>query len=352
MGRWSQRRLTGAIRSWLGISFLILLLLGVTILLGNENFNLLVTNTLILSTMIVSLQVFIGNSGIVSFGNLAFFATGAYTTAILTIPPKTKATALPLLPTILSNIQLGLLPAVLGGAIAAGILAFVTGIVFTRMKANAMAMATLSLLVMIHTILNNWKAVTRGTIGIYGIPKNVTIWTALLGFIVITGIALLYKALPFGLHLQASREDSLATKSLGIHIGSVRLYGWVLGALLMGAGGSLWAQNVYAFAPGTFFFSNTFNMIAMLIIGGQGSVTGAVTGCFVVTMVGEILRPLESGLLIGTFQLPRLDGVVNFSVALLILIVLIFRPSGLLGNWELSIPNFLKPESHNKDMQT
>ena len=350
MGSWSRRRLGEALRSWLTQSVLLALVAGVAALTGDRNLILLVTSFFILSAMIVALQVFLGNSGIVSFGNLAFFATGAYTAAILTIPPETKAVALPMLPSFLQNIQLGLLPAVLGGAIAAGLLALLTGVVLTRMPANAMAMATLALLVMVHTTINNWEAVTRGTIGIYGIPRNVTLAKALIVLVVTAGLALLYKASPVGLRLLATREDPLAAQSLGIHVGSVRLIGWLLGALLMGAGGSFWAQNVVAFGPDTFFFRDTFNMLAMLVIGGQASVTGAIAGCFIVTAISELLRPLESGLVVGATQLPRLDGVVHFSVALLILFFLIFRPSGLLGGWELTLPGWPQLRKDAKDM--
>ncbi len=340
MGNWSRRRLSEALRSWLAQGIILTLMAGAAALSGNRNLVLLATTFFILCALVIALHVFLGNSGIVSFGNLAFFAAGAYTTAILTIPPETKAVALPLLPPFLQNIQLDLVPAVLAGAIAAGLLALITGVVLTRMPTNAMAMATLALLVMVHTTLNNWKAVTRGTIGIYGVPRNMTLAGALIGLLVIVGIALLYKASPAGLRLMATREDPLAAQSLGVRVGPVRLTGWVMGALLMGAGGSFWAQNVVAFGPDTFYFRDTFNMIAMLVIGGQASVTGTIAGCFIVTLISELLRPLESGLVIGATQLPRLDGVVYFSVALLILVVLVIRPSGLLGSWELTLPSW------------
>lgn len=340
MRNWSRRRFLSAVRSWLALSLLLLLVAALATLFGDAGTVLFVTSLFILCMMVVALQTFIGNSGIVSFGNLAFFATGAYTTAIVTMPPDVKLTALPALPLHLQQIQLGLIAAVVVGALAAGLLALVTGVFLTRMPSSAMAMATLALLVVVHTTINNWKAVTRGTIGIYGIPRNVTLTNALIGVILVVGVALLYKASPAGLRLQATREDELAARSLGIACSSERLAGWIMGALLMGAGGSFWAQNVLAFGPDTFFFRDTFNMLAMLVIGGQASVTGAVAGTFAVSLLGELLRPLESGLLIGTVQLPRLDGIVHFSVALLILGVLILRPSGLLNGWELTLPRW------------
>src|SRR4030042_1683451 len=180
MKSWSTHRLSIATNSWIVLSILLAITAIVMSLIGNRNLVVVGTNFFVLASMIVALQVFIGNSGIVSFGNLAFFAVGAYSTALLTIPPEIKSVALPLLPAVLQNLQVSFLPSVIGGALTAAIVAVVTGIIFTRMPENAMAMATLALLVIVHTTINNWEPVTRGSIGIYGIPRNTTMMNALL----------------------------------------------------------------------------------------------------------------------------------------------------------------------------
>jgi branched-chain amino acid transport system permease protein len=215
--------------------------------------------------------------------------------------------------------------------------ALITGLALSRMAEGAMAMATLALLVMLHTIFANWEPVTRGTIGVYGIPRNVTVFNAWVSTVVISGLALLFKASPAGLCLQASRDDPLATRMLGVSVVKTRLAGWVLSALLMGAGGAMWAQNHLAFGPNQFYYAETFTLLSMLVIGGICSVSGAIAGVAVVTVVGELLRGLENGLTIGTwFTLPELPGVVQMTIALLIIVVLILRPQGLLGLNELS----------------
>ncbi len=204
-----------------------------------------------------------------------------------------------------------------------------------------MAMATLALLVMTHTVFANWEQVTRGTIGIFGIPRNVTLWTAAAGAIVAVGLALAFKASPIGLAVQAARDDPLAARSLGLNVARVRLAGWVASALLMGGMGALWAENALAFGPNQFFFAETFTLLSMLVIGGMGSVSGAVVGAAVVTLASELLRDVERGIAIGPFRIPELPGAVQLTIALLIMVILIFRPAGLLGARELRVPLYL-----------
>ena len=198
-----------------------------------------------------------------------------------------------------------------------------------------MAMATLALLVMMHAIFSNWETVTRGTIGLYGIPRGINLWVALSGIIIIIGLALLFKASPTGLHLQASREQPLAAQTIGINLVRVRLIGWLVSGALMGSAGALWAQNILAFGPDQFYFVETFTVLSMLVIGGLGSVSGAVVGAAVVTVVSELLRDLEGGFTLGPLSIPELPGLVQLAVAVLIMIILIYRPEGLLGQREV-----------------
>ncbi|OHB64538.1 MAG: hypothetical protein A2Y76_02265 [Planctomycetes bacterium RBG_13_60_9] len=346
---WSRRRIVEAIRSWISLSLIIALIVLVTHLWGNRAFGEFVTSFLILSIFVVAWHIWMGNSGITSFGHASFFAVGAYLSALLTIPPGIKDTALPSLPIVLRHLQLGLVPTVLIAAIATGVVALAIGIVFARMAENAMGMATFALLVMVYTLLLNWNSVTRGGRGVYGVPREVTPTIALIGLVLVLGTALLFKASPTGLRLQGARDDPLAARSLGIHLFSVRLTGWVLSAIVMGAGGSLWAQNVLAFGPDSFFFRDTFSIIAMMIFGGQASVTGALTGCALISVISEIMRFPERGLAIGSLRLPELPGAVQLTIALLILATLMLRPSGLLGSYELgfALPHWLKPKKRN-----
>jgi branched-chain amino acid transport system permease protein len=335
---WSRRRLSGAARSWLSVSILLALVVAIASIWGNRSFTIIVTTFLIYTSMVVAYQMFMGNSGIVSFGHVAFFGIGAYTAALLNIPPEVKEVALPSLPTILQQTQTGALLAILIASVFSGLIALLIGIVISRMREDAMGIATFALLVIVYTVIHNWEEVTRGGLGLYDIPNVMTPVYALIGLTIILGVALLYKASPAGLRIQGAREDPLAAQSLGCHLTPVRLLCFVLSAMIMAAGGGMWAHNIRAFGPASFFFRDTFNMIAMMIIGGQASVTGAVAGSAVVAVVSELMRFPEKGMVIGTIQIPAIYGAVQLSVALIILVTLILRPSGIMGAKELEIP--------------
>ncbi len=334
---WSLKRLRACLVDWFLLACLLGAVAGGLALLGHPGFTRLGSDFLILCALVVALQTFVGNSGIVSFGHVAFFGIGAYAAALVTIPPAIKAAALPHLPLLLQGLHGGLGVACLAGAAVAGLMALGTGLALARMSEGAMAMATLALLVMLHSVFANWESVTRGTIGVYGIPRNITLLNLAASVMLISGLAMLFKASPTGLRLQATRDDPLAARSLGVNVARVRLAGWGLSACLMGAGGALWAQNNLAFGPNQFYYAETFTLLSMLVIGGLGSVTGACTGAAVVTVVSELLRSLENGLRIGSWlELPELPGIAQMTIALLIMVILILRPGGLLGQKELS----------------
>ncbi len=285
--------------------------------------------------LVLSLQTFVGNAGIVSFGHVAFMGIGAYLTAILAIPPAIKASQLPELPSFLAEADLGLAATVLASAAMAALFAALLGGGLIRMTESAMAMATLALLVVAHTLFQNWESATRGTLGLFGVPERTSIWIALAAAIAFLLAVRLYKESAPGLRVRAAREDPLSASSVGTNVVRTRYVSWILSAALMGAAGSLWAQTVIAFDPNQFYFSMTFSLLAMLVIGGRASVTGAVAGAAIVTFLSDTLSRVEQGVRIGPWELPRLTGTVQFAVALLIILTLIWRPEGILGRREI-----------------
>jgi len=335
---WSRRRLAVAARSWLSTSVLLVLVAATASILANKSITNVVTSFLIYTSLVVGYQMFMGNSGIVSFGHVAFFGIGAYCAALLNIPPETKELALPALPTFLQQTQTGALPAIVIAAALSALVALVIGFAPSRMQAETMGIATFAVLVIVYTVIHNWEEVTRGGLGIYDIPPVMTPVYALLGLVIITGVALAYKASPYGLRIQGARDDPLAVESLGVHLVPERLFCFVVSAAVMGAGGAMWAHNARAFGPASFYFRDTFNIIAMMIVGGSASVTGAIVGSAVVTVVSELMRFAENGIVIGMIEVPQIHGAVQLSVALLILATLFLRPTGIMGTGELILP--------------
>ena len=285
--------------------------------------------------LVVSLQTFIGNSGIVSFGHVAFMGIGAYTTALVTILSSVKIAQLPELPSFLANANFGLPAAVVVSALAAFVVAAIFGGAIIRMTEATMAMATLALLVVVHTFFQNATTYTRGALGLAGIPVRTTLGVATMAAIGFVLLSRLYKESGPGLRLRATREDPLSAASVGTNVVRTRYGVWLLSAAMMGAAGSLWAQSVIAFNANQFYFAITFALLAMLVIGGRTSVTGAVAGAAIITFLTDTLARVEQGVAIGPWELPKITGTVQFVIALLIIITLILRPEGIFDRWEI-----------------
>ncbi len=285
--------------------------------------------------LVVSIQTFIGNSGIVSFGHVAFMGIGAYTTAMVTVPEVVKTSQLPDLPSAIATANVGLVPAIVLSAFAALIVAAVFGGGIIRMTESTMAMATLALLVVFHTLFQNATTFTRGSLGLAGIPVRATIGVATVGAILFIFVGRLYKESGPGLRVRATREDPLSAASVGTNVVRTRYGSWLLSAAMMGAAGSMWAQSVIAFNANQFYFAITFALLAMLVIGGRTSLTGAVAGAAIITFMTDTLARVEQGVAVGPWELPRITGTVQFAIALLIIITLILRPEGILDRWEI-----------------
>ena len=185
-----------------------------------------------------------------------------------------------------------------------------------RMTEATMAMATLALLVVVHTFFQNATTYTRGALGLAGIPVRTTLGVATMAAIGFVLLSRLYKESGPGLRLRASREDPLSAASVGTNVVRARYGVWLLSAAMMGAAGSLWAQSVIAFNANQFYFAITFALLAMLVIGGRTSVTGAVAGAAIITFLTDTLARVEQGVAIGPWELPKITGTVQFVIAL------------------------------------
>lgn len=284
---------------------------------------------------VVANGLYSGNSGITSFGHLGFMGVGAYLSAILTMPPSVKASVLPNLPAFLAASHMGLSEATVVSMVVVGAFAFIIGIPLSRLGGSAASITTLAFLVIVHSVLNGATDFTRGSQTFFGVERlislpSLTIWVAIAIF-----AARLFRDLPVGLELRAAREDELAAQAMGVNVARRRLAAWVVSAMLMAISGAMIAHFLGAFSPKKFFFVDTFSIIAMLIIGGIGSVSGAVAGTAVVTIVMEIARRIEEGPLLPNLGLPQMFGLTQLALGVGILIVMYGRPGGLLGLFEV-----------------
>jgi branched-chain amino acid transport system permease protein len=309
----------------LGLPFVIIA--AVTTAVASPADERVVVNFFITLVLALSIQMFSGNSGIVSFGHVGFMGVGAYVAALTTMPPAIKGAILPSLPDFIKNVHLSLVPSVLLAAGVSAVVAGVLGIPLSRMREGAMAMATISVLVIFFVVFDNWDALTRGSQGLFGIPRNTTIWWAVAFAVLTIAIARLFREAAAGTMLRASRADPVAAEALGANVVKLRWIAWLVSGFVMGMGGGVWAEYNVAFGPRQFFFTLTFSLLAVLVVGGLGSVSGAVIGAVIITAASEIMRRVEDKTGIG--------GLADMVVALMILLVLYRRPEGVLGRYEL-----------------
>ena len=284
---------------------------------------------------VVGMGVYSGNSGILSFGHLSFMGIGAYISALLTLPAAMKAATLPKLPVWLAGTETGLLAAVAVAIMLTAIIALVIGFALNRLEGSAASIATLGLLIIVHGIIIGWRDVTRGSQSFFGVPRDTTLWTAALFCILALVVARLYRDSVSGLRLRAGRENAIAASAVGVRIRRERLIAWVLSAAIMALSGALIAHFLGAFSPKKFYFTDTFLLLSMLIVGGMSTVTGAITGAMVITIVTEVLRRLEGGFSVVGLEVPAVFGTTQIGIGLIILFAMFRKPEGLAGLKEL-----------------
>lgn len=302
-----------------------------------------VTTGLISLVIVLGLYMFVGNSGVLSFGHIGFAAIGAYTSALLTIPVAVKGALLPDLPGFLATAHTGTVGAAVAGGLVAAAVALIFGIAILRMNSISIPIAMLSLLVIVNVVASNWEEVTRGTGSMIGIPRNSTLGTALTWALVTMVAAFVLQQTRTGLRLRASREDEPAARAVGINIWRERVIAFTVSAFFVAIGGHLMAHQLGSIAPAAFYFNLTFITLAMLIIGGKNSLLGAVVGTISVTVLAEVLRYAERGVEVGGIGFGSTPGLAEVGVALAMLACLVFRPAGLTRGREFIFPRRGRP---------
>jgi len=269
----------------------------------------------------LSLQVAIGYTGLLNFGHIAFYAIGAYTSALLTINGVPFIWAL------------------LISAIIASIFAYLLSIPTNKLKGDYLGLATIGFAFLVYAVLINWTWLTRGPLGIPGIPKPEIfgiVFSSNYSFLILTVVITLISYLiikkiidsKFGLLLQAVRDDEVVAKSLGKNTFKVKTIGLIVSAFFAGVAGSLFAHFITFIDPSSFTFMALIPVITIIIVGGLASIKGTVIATVVLTLIPEILRfvGLPSSL-VGPGR--------QIIFALILLIILLYYPKGFFGKIEL-----------------
>ena len=284
--------------------------------------------------IVLGLNLQWGFTGLFNVGVAGFVAMGAYTSALLTTPEvagRWGGFGLP--------VAIGWLAAMA----MTGLAGLVVGALALRLRHDYLAITTFGIAVTIQLVANNATAITGGPFGVQFIPRPMQAWlgTGLPWTLAYLALALLllglvYVALeklvrsPWGRVLRAIREDEDAAASLGKRPFVFRLQSFVLGSMLMGLGGAVYAHFVGYIAPEDFLPILTFQLWAMLIVGGSGNNRGAVLGAFVVwtfwAAAGSLLRGW-----IPQAEQARAAALQVVLIGVLIALMLVLRPRGLLG---------------------
>lgn len=296
-----------------------------------------VTVGLVYIVAVVALYMFTGNSGIFSFGHVGLMALGGYLGALLTMTPSTKQLLFPALPSFASTVQLSPLDATLVSGAATAVVAAIIGFPLMRLAGIAASIGTFALLVIANVVAGNWTGVTGGVAGITAAETTST-GAALAWALVAMVVAMTFQRSRIGMRLRASREDEVAARASGISVYLERRISFVLSAFFAGVAGALYAGFVGTFNPNSFYLQLSFLLVAMLVVGGTYSLSGAVVGTISIAVLAELLRNLETGInLSATLYIPGRPGLQQLILSAIMLAVLLRRPRGLMGGKEVEL---------------
>lgn len=266
----------------------------------------------------VGLNLIVGFSGQLALGHAGFMAIGAYATGIITKEAPSF---------------IGLIISVFVGILIAGIVAFIVGYPTLRLTGDYLAIATLGVGEIIRVAILNMPDLTNGAAGLSGIPIFLMNWRVAYIFMVLVVIIIVnYINSSHGRATIAVREDEIATSSLGLNTTRLKVQTFVIGAMSAAVGGSIHASYLGVINPNQFTFDRSIDILIIVVLGGIGSVTGSVVAAV--------------GLGIVNLYLQQFGAWRMIIYAFVLIITMIFKPSGLLGNFEFKWSQVFKGDSN------
>ncbi len=293
-------------------------------------------NALVKVAIVVSLYLFIGNSGVISFGHVSFVAVGAYLSGILTLEAQQKSFVLPNLVPLLRDHHVGTPLSLLLAAAIGGSYALLVGLPLMRLSGLPAGIATFAVLGITYNVLRNWEKIGPAAQALPLVPES-GIWTLLVGGLISILVAFAYQRSRFGRRLRATREDPAAAQAVGIDIYRQRLIAFALSGALAGFAGGLLVHQLGSITTDQVYLELTFLTLAMLVVGGVSSLWGAVIGALLISGLDSFLGDAENTVHIG-FRLQLPTGTRLVTVGAIMALVLILRPSGLTGGKEFGPP--------------
>ena len=294
-------------------------------------------NALVKVAIVIALYVFIGNSGVISFGQISFVAVGAYVSGILSLDVEQKKVVLPSLYTLLRDHHIGTDLSLVVAAAGGALYALLVGLPLMRLSGLPAGIATFAVLGITYNVLYYWEKVSPAAQRLASVPEVGT-WTVAVGALVSTVVAFLYQRSRAARQLRATREDPGAAQASGIDIHRQRLLAFTLSGALAGFAGALLVHQAGSIAPGDVYLDLTFLTLAMLVIGGATSLLGAVVGALLISGVDSFLGDAENTVHIFGHAFKAHEGTRLVTLGALMALVLLFRPSGITGGREFGLP--------------
>jgi branched-chain amino acid transport system permease protein len=302
---------------------------------GGSSRNALLTSMLTNLILVIGFHIFIGNTGVLSFGHLGLASISSYVMALLSIPLARKAVILTVrAPFGIRSVHLDARLASVIGIAVATLVAALLGLVVARTSGLAATMITLALLFVVLQVADNWKDLTNGTGGLSSVPRLEGNAWPILGAVAAIATAVWFRASTSGRLALATREDELAASAMGIDVFRPRLVAFMVSGAVVALGGVLQTQSIGSLGPRQFAFEPTILIMAMLVVGGMRTVTGAVVGTAFITFGKEIMRFFGDGPQFLGVRWPKIEGLPDLFLAAALLLVLLLRPSGLMNEFD------------------
>ncbi|HET9715079.1 MAG TPA: branched-chain amino acid ABC transporter permease [Pseudolabrys sp.] len=305
-----------ALRSrWLGYLIAVIAIIILPLVFDDTYWRTNLTVCAINVLLAIGLDFILGYAGQLNLGHSAFYGLGAYVSTLLIV-----------------KLGIPFWFAFIAGVAFAGAAGIFLSLFAVRLRGHYLAIASLGFAVIVHQILLNWISLTQGPLGIYGIapPPALVLGGMVVAdfrnlaafFYLVAGFAFLAYVLlsqlvrsPIGETLTAIREDEVSAASLGINAAAWKVFAFGVGSAIAGAAGCFYASFVGTLVPDAFFVSEAFNILAMVIVGGMGTLIGPVFGAILLTILPEVLRGF------GDLRLVVYGAALTF--------VVLFMPGGL-----------------------
>ncbi len=319
------------------LPLMVILACGALSLAFDQAVQLKFFNAFAITAMVVSVYVFSGNSGVVSFGHVSFVAVGAFAAGIFSMAVPQKTAVFKQLFPLIRDHRLGNVATLVLASAIGGVFAFVSGIALVRLNGLAAGIATFAVLGISRNVLRNWTKIGPGAKAIPGVEESTRLLQSMVALALLVAIAYGYQRSSSGRRLRATREDAVAAQGSGIRIHRERLVAFTLSGAMAGFAGGIYVHFLGSISTELVYLDLTFLVLALLVVGGIGSLWGAVLGGLSLSLVNTLLTEGEKGISLGGASVTFPTGTSGIVLALLMVVALVLRPKGLTNGRELRI---------------